>query len=318
MIAVFSLLFLASSVLTNSEIVLQLILGCTLVATLSIIAYYVIPDYARMKEWHGNLHLPGKRMAGITGTANAVGYITAMCLMALYFYREYLPKRLPLRYWIFVALNLFALIMSNSRTSMVALIGAIIIGKIVKLSSQRLMIFFTAICLAIIFIATVDLDFVFSLIARSGEAEEIKTGTGRSKIWDTVFRLIGEKPIFGWGYGSSTFILPAESKVIGESVTSAHNSFLQVLLSVGFVGLFFFILVMGTKLYFSLKSKEPLNIGFISFLLINGMTESIAFQGVATTTTLVLAIVLALNYRTEDDETSDTAHQQRLPGSVAT
>lgn len=317
LLTVFSLLFLASSVLNNREIIFQIISGCTLVIALSIIVYYVDPDFGRMKEWHGNLHLPGKRMSGITGTPNTVGYISAMCLIALYYYREYLPRPLPLGYLIVVALNIFALVMSNSRTSMVALIGAITVAGILKLSPPRLAAFFIFICLTIVFFATVDLDSVFALLSRSGDPREITSGTGRSEIWKAVIALIGERPMFGWGYGSSTFILPAQREIIGESVTSAHNAILQVILSIGFVGLIFFVLVMGTKVYYSFKSREPLNIAFIVFLLIDGMTEAIAFQGVATTTTLMLSTVLALNYRTTN-ETVDTAYQQRLSGSVAT
>jgi exopolysaccharide production protein ExoQ len=311
LIAVMFMLMLASAVLTNAQIIHQIILGCTLVAAISIIVYFADPSLGRMHEWN----VQGTRLAGITGTANAIGYISAMCLLALYYYRDYLPK-VTWTYWAFIVINLAALIMSNSRTSMIAMILSICAAAMMKPSPARMMIFFFTICAGILFMALVDYDSLFSMLARSGDANEITSGTGRTAIWSTALNLIAEKPWFGWGYAATNTILPEQKSVVGFVASHTHNAVLQILFSVGVVGLFFFIMLMATKIYYSIKSGEQLNMAFIVFLLIDGLTEPIAFQGPATTTTIVLATVLALNFKERTaNEAVDPTYQQRLPGS---
>jgi O-antigen ligase len=240
-----------------------------------------------------------------------------MCLLGLYYFRRYIPRPLPLLYWAFVGINLTALIMSNSRTSIVAMIIAIAAtGVLTRPTPQKLALSCLFICSGILFFSLIDYDTLFAMIARSGDASEITTGTGRTAIWDVAIQLIQERPWFGWGYAATNSILPAKNADVGFIATHAHNAFLQITLSVGLVGLALFIILMFTKIYYSIKSGEQLNIAFIIFLLIDGLTEPIAFQGIATTTTLVLATVLALNYGVRD-ETGYRAYQQRLPRSAS-
>lgn len=295
--AIFFLLFLSSFTLTNKQILWPIMLGCTTVATLSIIAYFVVPDFARMKEWVGGAHIIGPRLTGITGAANTIGYISAFCLLALYYFRHYLPKKTPLWFWTFVAINASALLMSNSRTSLIALILSIGMASLIRLNPKILAGFFTIVCLGIIIALNLDYEAVFSMLARSGDASEITTGTGRTAIWAETVKLINQRPLAGWGYASAVYVLPAHSSEIGFSITQAHNAFLQILLTTGFIGLFLFISAFAIKMYYAIKAQDSLNIAFIFFLMLVGITEPIAFGGTATTSTLVLATVLSLRYR---------------------
>ncbi|MCB1562660.1 MAG: O-antigen ligase family protein [Alphaproteobacteria bacterium] len=313
LIAIFCMLFLASFTLTNKQILWPIILGCTAVTFISLITYFAMPDFARMKEWIGGVHVPGKRLSGIAGSANTVGYISAFCLLALYYYRGYFVGKIPLWFWGFVAVNGAALLMSNSRTSLAALILSIMIASLMRFNPTVLAAFCVAVCIGILLVFSIDLEALFALISRSGDAAEITTGTGRTAIWKTVIQLIGEKPLMGWGYASSVYILPQQSILIGYTVPHAHNAFLQIAFSTGMIGLSLFLLVFAIKIYFSFKMKDPMNMAFISFLLIDGMAEPIAFYGPATTTTLALAIVLSLRYRT-GHEADYSPHQQRLSG----
>jgi O-antigen ligase len=167
------------------------------------------------------------------------------------------------------------------------------------------------ICAVIIFAAVVDFDAVFAMLSRSGNPQEILTATGRLSVWRVAIELIAERPLLGWGYGSINFVLPAHTSEVGFPAAHAHNAFLQVFLSTGLLGFVCFILVMGMKIYFSVKSRDQMNIAASFFLLIDGLTEVIAFQGPATTTTLVLALVLSLNYRAVD-EADDPLYRQRF------
>ncbi|MFO0388908.1 MAG: O-antigen ligase family protein [Alphaproteobacteria bacterium] len=296
LIAVLFMLLMSSSVLTNQELLRQIILGCTLVIAASIAVYFINPDFGQMKEWVNGTLVSSGRLSGITGTANACGYIAAMALLALYYYRKHL-SRLGISYWLCITINLAGLLMSNSRTAIAALILSLLIASIITATTARLAGIFLCICIALIALASLDMESVFQMLSRSGDANEIMSGTGRTAIWATVADLISQRPLFGWGYAASNTLIPSATADVGFTANHAHNAFLQVALSIGYVGLTLFIAMLLVKVYFSFKSREQLNIAFIFFLLIDGLTEPIAFQGPATTTTLVLATVLALNYR---------------------
>ena len=295
LITIIFLLLLSSSILSNREIARQIIFGGTLVAFLSIIAYFAVPDFGHAKIWVGANHVLSNRLAGICGSANTVGYIAAICLLTLYYYRQYLD-RLPAIYWIFVAIDLAALLMSNSRTSMVAMTLAIAVASLAKPTPARLALFFFSVVGVILFFSLVNIQTLATAVSRSGNTEEIATGTGRTAIWSAVIRLIEQRPFFGWGYSSSNFLIPAASGEIGFTVNQAHNAMLEVALSVGLVGLFFFVGLLAMKIFYSFKSAEQLNVALITFLMIDGLTESVAIQGIASTSTIIFATVLALNY----------------------
>jgi exopolysaccharide production protein ExoQ len=316
MIAVFSLFFLSSAILSNREILRNIILGSSFVSFLSLIAYYAVPDFARMKVYFEGAIITSSRLSGITGSPNSAGYIAAFCLLALYYYRRYFPQKIPVYYWILVAINCACWFLSNSRTSLAALILSITIAGMVRLSAAKLAAVFIAICSVIVFFSVVDVNVVLAMLARSGEASEITSGTSRTIIWSTVLDLVAERPLLGYGYGSGSFVLPAKSDVIGFSVTQAHNAFLQVLLVSGLVGVFFFTMVLLIKFYYALKQKDQLNVAFLCFLLIDGLTEAVAFGGTVAISTFALATVLSLKFN-EKNETSYYPHQQRLSGPDA-
>ena len=297
LLSVVLLLFLSSSVLTTREIMRTIIAAVTLVAVVSILVYFVNPEFGRMKNWTENGLVPGVRLSGITGTANTIGYLAAFCLLLLYYYRLFLPRGISITYWACVAVHLIALGMSQSRTSMAALILSLLIATTLRASPMRLGLLCLLIAGGIAFFSFVDLDSVFALVSRSGNVSEITTGTGRTHIWGVSMDMIAQRPLFGWGYASSNVLLPAVSGDIGHSVTHAHNGFLQIALSVGLVGLFVFLALMAVKTYYAFRARDQFHIALIFFLLIDGMTEPVAFYGVAGATTLVLATVLALNYK---------------------
>lgn len=314
LLVVISLMLLVSEVLDNEEMLFPIILGCTLVMAISIIVYFAAPDFGRMKDWVNGQFVMTRRLTGIAGNANTAGYISAISLLTLYYYREYFPGKSPAWYWPCVLINTATLLMSNSRTALVAVLISIGVAGLMKPFPSRLAIIFACICAAAAFLFAVEIDLIrldaiFAMLARSGSASEIESGTGRTAIWTVVIEMIRQRPFFGWGYGSTTKLIPEASAQIGFIADHAHNAFLQVAVSVGLVGLLLFIIVILTKFYYSIRSGIQLNVAFLVFLLIDGLTEPIAFQGVATTTTFALATVLALNYGNKNAPTDRTYQQ---------
>ena len=88
-------------------------------------------------------------------------------------------------------------------------------------------------------------NFIYKILGKS------VTWTGRLKIWDEVFTLINNKPLFGYGYYNN---------VIGQLLGfgNAQNGVLKILIDSGFFGLLAYSLIclQSFKCTFNLKIKE--------------------------------------------------------------
>lgn len=106
------------------------------------------------------------------------------------------------------------------------------------------------------------------------------TLTGRTVLWGLILPLISEKPILGWGY--SAMWLPNEpialaiSQTVGWRVPSAHNTFLEVALGLGLVGLVIVLLFLFISIWRSVRCliAGQHKLGMISLLFFVGVTIS--------------------------------------------
>jgi O-antigen ligase len=116
-----------------------------------------------------------------------------------------------------------------------------------------------------------------------GRAEESDTLSGRAFIWPEVMYFANQR--FWLGYGYESFWTPARidtiSTNLGWGVREAHNAYLDVLLSLGFVGLAALVMVVAAGLLASIRgwlaTRDPaytLPIGVLAFGVINGGLES--------------------------------------------
>lgn len=120
--------------------------------------------------------------------------------------------------------------------------------------------------------------------------EENKTRVGgsdsmsiRRVVWEGAIKLGLSHPFFGTGvetFGYSYYwVRPATHNLTSESdflYNKAHNEYLNFFATTGFVGLFTYLLLIGSILYIFLNKKSaesdlkiPLLLGFISILITN-------------------------------------------------
>lgn len=305
-------LFMSADKFEHEENILYAVVASvTLICLVSIVVYFVNPAFGRLGEWVDGVQLPGKRLSGITGSPNNMGFACAFTLLILYFYFPQFIKRSVVLYIFFVAVNLICLVMSNSRSSMAAIVVALAVAYFARLSKERILLLCVGTLVLALILYVVDIQSLMASLSRSGDAEEIMTGTGRTSIWETVIRLVWEKPLTGYGFASSTFILPKLAAEIGHAPPHAHNAALQVLFSGGFPALCLFVMMFLFKLYFSLKMQDFFRVALIVLLVINGLAEANIFRGTVTAAHVILAIIFCLEYR-RPNEASDSAYQQRL------
>jgi O-antigen ligase len=102
------------------------------------------------------------------------------------------------------------------------------------------------------------------------------TLTGRTLIWGVLLPMAMQRPILGHGFGSFWITL----KTTSLDILSSHNGYLDVLLGLGFLGIFLtaaFLLSFGRKAYrilFYDFNWGVLSICFLIMFVVHNITES--------------------------------------------
>lgn len=102
------------------------------------------------------------------------------------------------------------------------------------------------------------------LLMPGKDIEGLKSATGRSELWETMMNLAKQKPIYGWGFAC---IERAATVFGGKASPDAHNNFLGIYGSLGYIGLGLFIYhyIVNTLSIFKRKNR----IGYLGLLSVS-------------------------------------------------
>lgn len=275
----------------------------------SIIVYFAIPDLGHFIYWdNGELFLSA-RLSGIGGSANNIGRLAAfgliLCGLHAREFRRY--------HWLFVPLSFFimslALLMTNSRTSTAMVVGVLLGAYALNWRRFYLVVLIVTIGIAITLFILPSGEQALTLISRGGGVEEVSSMTGRTNIWHAVLVLSAERPIAGYGYASSIFVLPEHERLVGFAVGHAHNLILQLLLTTGWTGVVLFIgavLSIGTR---AVYTGNWVVLALLAILLLNGITEASGFTTLANICSLAFTIAITLPPHRDRSYEDDPAYQ---------
>lgn len=257
------------------------------------------------------------RLRGLTGSANSLGPVMAIGLIAgMLVWKQQSQRELRWLHGFLSALLAVALLLTNSRTSIVALLVSVISVWVVMTfgSMGVLLTAFAATCMAFMVLYPNLLNGIMTLaaelFARSGSVQELSSLTGRDEIWKACLRLIEGSPWIGYGLGSVRIEIPRTwEDMWGNSAATAHNGFLESMISVGLVGtipLFlalFYCLYIFVR-YFSGRATSVIGVQgndralaicgmqCLGFLLVHSLAEK-SFAGTAAPATMALGICVA-------------------------
>lgn len=281
-----------------------------IIGLVSLLVLAVAPLYAR------DLADPGAyRMRGITGSANSLGPIMAVgAILSITMVKQ--AKRMWLRnaYVLMGLVFVAALMLTNSRSS---IIGFAVCLPFVAVVARRQWIWSVLVGLLVLSVALAlvvepnlfkgVLSVFTELFSRSGHAQEITSMTGRSEIWAACWKLIKAKPWLGYGLGSVRVEIP---KVFfdewGNTAATAHNFFLESMISVGLLGTSLLLAVIAWSLVGLLRyvggaraegSTLDRELGVCALrclvmLFVHSFVER-AYAGMAAPSTLVLGLCAA-------------------------
>lgn len=262
-------------------------------ATISLVAGALFPDFARMSE----IHVGAWR--GMWWEKNAMGGHMARASFIMMFLAVVDVRRRPL--WVIGIIMTVALVLlSTSKTALVGtLVGALVImvgawmrrGPITALSIGWAGVSFAGSVFLALIIAP---EAVFGLLGRDA------TLTGRTDIWSALVTAIAERPWLGYGYGA---FWPEDSepaywirKIVDWPAPTAHNGWLDTWLSVGLIGVGLFALNFVSAMVRAFARAVQgwsgiYAIGFMAQFALFSMSESIVLQQNAIIWVLYSAVI---------------------------
>lgn len=257
-------------------------------------AWLLVPAQGVFRE-----PIPGgeffERMGGLSHP-NTLGQMSGLAVVYLAFSHDF-RRRFPLLFLGLLAMAGGALLLSASRTSLLACLVASAIGlrhTIVRsVLGWRLELFVIPLLLAVIAFGSGGLgsqldEKITARFAKSGDADELTSLTGRSAIWAHTLKLVADRPLIGYGMATS-------KELLRDYSLYTHNMLLNVALSGGFLAAASLLAALAWGLCRALNTSVPIADALLWFLLLNGLTENVIFEFLASA--LTVSMVLALGWR---------------------
>ena len=209
---------------------------------------------------------------------------------------------------------------SNSRTSQVLLIPAILLGFAIRPYSANHR---TALGVFLLIVAAIAAQILSMNSAALAEiVNDPGTLTGRGSIWPLLIEYAREHPWTGAGFGS--FWLIGDKSPIWTLTTGwvavyaphGHNGYLDLLVTIGIPGLILGLIALAIwpllRLLLSLSIPKPrrsLLLTLIAFCLGHNLTESSLLNGAALVE-VFLIVAIAITYR-ESNASAGAHHRLR-------
>ena len=241
------------------------LMGNTVLALMLVFIYgmwFNPTDFMRLVEGGED-----QRLGGYIMNPNELGMLCGLGISCLIFdlYRNHKPWLTLLKIIVLV----YALIMTKSRSSLVGLL--LIVYFHLRRSNFKALKY--AIYGAIFAIIPLAIE---KLILRKGGIDDILSMTGRLPFWKALINEgLPREPLFGFGF------MRIDYKDNFESVHTyaghmTHNTFIQVLMNLGFIGFILAIaqLIVSIKGFIKEKEEKKLMLlGILIPVIINSFTE---------------------------------------------
>lgn len=237
------------------------------------------------------IHQPGDPESGIIGDwrgifyhKNIFGSVAAIsALLNVYA----LKQNNRLFTWLFLLLSALALWMSGSKTSLGVGIASMVVMILTwRIERSRYKTAWMQAMLITSPLAVAGITWWFSGpgLQLLSDPEAL---TGRGRIWQMMAQLIADRPLGGIGYqsvfqiGYEGVMMDLNGKLFFQTLPHAHNGYLEITVSTGFIGLALFLWAFTLAFFGPLRRLQrmgpletPLVVGIVAFAMIQALTES--------------------------------------------
>ena len=262
-----------------------------------------------------------QRMGGLSHP-NVLGQISGMTILVAVLIRR-LDSRLSSLKYLVIAAAALALVFSLSRTSLAVTFVALAVAfRDHVFRRKNLIAFFLLASLGLIALVAasvvIDLEHVLgsklALFSKSGDTSELYSATGRTEIWSYAIRLIGERPLLGYGAATTKIYL-------SEYSLHCHNLVLNIAFSTGIFGGLVALWMCLERFVAIFNRRHPVADALVVFILLNGLFENVIFSILAGLPTIIWIVGLCAPQLTEDEANQqliqqDEENKKRLASTV--
>jgi len=235
----------------------------------TVLSFLVVPIFPEFGLYYD---ARGYGLQGVFGNKNILGRATSLgAAFAFFLWRdERIGKS---RFWLFAfSLCALATLLSQSKTSLVALVAVIGISPAFELLRTRgkllvpALVVLTVLAAALIGTVLINFSYLLTLLGRDA------TLSGRTPVWIATVAMIWARPWLGYGYGADWVSEVGAFEFLFREYferwqpSHAHNGLLQLGFELGFVGVGLFLLHFTGFLKRSVKWARIQQRSFASYL----------------------------------------------------
>lgn len=193
-----------------------------------------------------------------------------------------------------IILSIFILVTQTSSGANASALLGLIIGFI--FSGKILWLMLIASAGIFIYFNQDIIDNLILLIMPGKTLETFQSASGRETLWEFIWKLIEQKPLFGWGYGCGE---RAVTDIYDFPAIDAHNVYLGILCGIGIIGLILFIIHILYTIFYCLKRhNKPGYTGILAAVCcgyLNGYSYGF-LSGKACCITVTYFLLIGLTY----------------------
>ena len=221
------------------------------------------------------------RRGGIESDQNNVSFIIVFGLLPLVItiFAAKTPTWLKLLAWLGLGVGAYALLILASRGMTVAFVLTLLVLAARTLNLRKLLL--TLVGIFLVALTLTQLPGSGGLVERFAETGDIVSAGGRVQLWGIALDVIrNSEPtelLLGHGFTASRVLVGAET--LSGQERSTHNSYLQMLIDFGVVGLGLFLALHAVALRLLWRYRDALSLyalGCVVFLLLSVLTLNMA------------------------------------------
>ncbi len=284
----------------RGRLLLDLVTVCMGILVAGLLLALVLPQVAIL--------YPNARLRGLFGNPNGLAMFAALTLPLVLVVFETLRPRAVLRRWIYVGIILLVLVLSGSRSALLAVMVYVPMYVTFRGSvNRRVVVVGLAAAVVLLMVTLVPFRLLLDpdTYTRLGpmadylRVSSLEDGSGRWYAWRYALDVIREAPVLGRGFGYDEHIFASGvvrgDVFLGGHQGSTHNLYLALVLNTGVVGAALFLAFLWSLT--GPRRASPHTIPLMAAVLVSSVFESWLVSTMNPLTLVFFLTLVAIDYQ---------------------
>jgi exopolysaccharide production protein ExoQ len=165
------------------------------------------------------------------------------------------------------------LLFSKSRTTILAAAAGVLVAELLSQRVTRRLARLAV--LSAVLVVIISGNWFHQFWRRGASEDMLRTASGRTELWETVWHDVCEKPLVGYGYGAYWSPRRVKVQAVEWAPTSAHNGYLETAAELGLTGLVvlivFIVLCSRNAWLLIRRGNQNRDIGVLLLVLVTSL-----------------------------------------------